>query len=76
MNVCGKVLKNLPGVFIDPNYKYSIRAYRFISNRTKGLDVKEAEKILKVFELDKLRFITRQNDKYFVGKKMKKKNPT
>ena len=68
LNICRKALINLEGVFIDPNYKYSLRAYRYSSHNTKGLDKKEGEEIIIKFNLDKLRIIIREDDTYFVGK--------
>ena len=72
LSICRKTLINLHDVFIDTNYKYSLRAYRYSSHRTKGLDRNEAEKIIKAFGLDNLRIITREDDTYFVGKKNNK----
>ncbi|MGA9121501.1 MAG: HAD hydrolase family protein [Bacteroidota bacterium] len=64
---CREVLESVPGVFIDRDYRYSVRAYRFDARGTAGLNVHEATDVLKDHSLDKLKCITRAADTYFVG---------
>jgi hypothetical protein len=37
LNRCREVIQSLPGVFIDPNYRTAVRAFRYDGKRTKGL---------------------------------------
>ncbi len=71
---CREILKNINDVFIDPDYKYSVRAYRFDLRRTKGLKYEEASDIIRKFKFDKLKIICRGEDTYFVGKDTSKGN--
>ncbi|HUI63602.1 MAG TPA: HAD hydrolase family protein [Bacteroidota bacterium] len=61
-------LRKIPGVFLDSGYQYAVRAYRFDSRGTCGLDPKEAGSILEATHADKLKFIARGADTYFVGR--------
>ncbi len=69
-----EALKNISGVFLDGDYKYSIRAYRFSKFGTKGLNEKESNDLLNILHLDKIKIINRSADTYFVGKETSKGN--
>ena len=69
---CRKVIDNLEGVFIDPNYLYSVRAFRYTPHGTQGMEEEEVEKIFKEYGFSKLRAIVRDLDTYIVGKEMSK----
>jgi len=71
---CREILANMSDVFVDPDYRYSIRAYRFDLHRTKGLKPEETSGIIKKFKFDKLKIISREEDTYFVGKETSKGN--
>ncbi|HXX63470.1 MAG TPA: HAD hydrolase family protein, partial [Bacteroidota bacterium] len=61
-------LRKIPGVFLDGGYQYALRAYRYDRRGTRGLDPKEAGSILEAARTDRLKFIARGADTYFVGK--------
>jgi hydroxymethylpyrimidine pyrophosphatase-like HAD family hydrolase/hypoxanthine phosphoribosyltransferase len=63
---CREAILQMSGVFFDPGYQYSVRAYRYNSKRTLGLSVQEANELLKQLGAHKLAFITRSDDTYFI----------
>ncbi len=71
---CREALRIIKGIFIDDDYKYSIRAYRFNQYATEGLRREEAMELLNFLHLDKLKIISRKEDTYFVGVETSKGN--
>lgn len=71
---CREVIRTLSGVFIDPEYTYSVRAYRYNDSRTSGLSVEEARNLLVKHNLHKLTFIARDADTYIIQKECSKKS--
>jgi hydroxymethylpyrimidine pyrophosphatase-like HAD family hydrolase/adenine/guanine phosphoribosyltransferase-like PRPP-binding protein len=45
----------LPGVFVDPGYRYAVRAYRYINRRMQALSHAEAQGVLRASHCDALR---------------------
>ncbi len=74
LNRCREALKSIPGVFIDPGYRYSVRAYRYNAQRTVGLNERESSQILNDHHLSGLKSISRADDTYFVGTETGKGN--
>jgi HAD superfamily hydrolase (TIGR01484 family) len=66
LNDCREIIGKLPRVFLDPDYRYSIRAYRFRGTLTEGLNAKEIEDVLRVNKFDKLTYISRAADTYII----------
>jgi len=66
------LLEKMPGVFVDPSYRYAIRAYRFDSRGTIGLSSIELEDLLRRNDFSDLRAITQQSDSYVVSKDVDK----
>jgi hydroxymethylpyrimidine pyrophosphatase-like HAD family hydrolase len=64
---CREALSEFRDVYIDNGYHYAVRAYRYTSRRTVGLEKLEAEEFLKKNNLGKLSYIRRSDDTYFVG---------
>ncbi len=69
---CREAIRALPGVFIDSEYRYSIRVYRYSGRRTSGLSVEETKNLLVQHNLHKLTFIARSEDTYIVQKNCSK----
>ena len=65
---CREGIKKVPGVFIDPGYRYSIRAYRYEGQGTAGLSEAEVEDLLAQCHAERLTAIRRQADTYIVQK--------
>jgi len=59
---CREALREIPGVFIDLNYRYSLRAYRYAGTRTEGLAASEVEDLLARYQLDRLAFVCTTGD--------------
>jgi trehalose-6-phosphatase len=59
---CRAALREVPGVFIDHNYRYSVRAYRYAGTRTEGLAASEVEGLLTRYQLDRLTFVCTTGD--------------
>ena len=59
---CREVIGNLPGVFLDPGFEYSIRAYRYRGGNTVGLPIDEIRKVLGDHEFGQLTYLSRSND--------------
>ncbi|HTR81298.1 MAG TPA: HAD hydrolase family protein [Bacteroidota bacterium] len=69
---CRERLKELDDVFIDPEYRYSVRAYRFRGHRTEGLSRKEIKEFLARHNFESLSAIFRDEDTYFVQRNIGK----
>ncbi|HEY6952306.1 MAG TPA: HAD hydrolase family protein, partial [Bacteroidota bacterium] len=65
---CAELIGRLDGVFVDPAYRYSIRAYRANGTGTAGLRPDEVENLLQRWRFDKLSYICRGPDSYIVAK--------
>lgn len=70
--LCRTAIQELPGVFIDPTYEYSIRAFRYNGRLMEGLTVDEVKSVLKRPEFSRLRFICRPSSTYIVQKWLNK----
>ena len=44
---CRDVIRQMPGVFMDPGYEYAIRVYRYKGHSTVGLKPEEVRSLLK-----------------------------
>lgn len=71
---CRSCLESMPGVFVDPGYRWSLRAYRFRAELTTGLDAEELEQLVGRF--DRLAFIAREADSHIVQKGVDKGSAT
>ncbi len=69
---CRQALRALPGVFIDPGYKYSIRAYRFKKRQSVGLSSEEIGTLLDKPDFSRLDCIARGPDTYIHQKSANK----
>jgi hydroxymethylpyrimidine pyrophosphatase-like HAD family hydrolase len=58
---CRNALKELPGVFIDPAYQYSVRAYRYSDRHTVGLRAEEVEDTLRRHRYDQLQILAKSH---------------
>jgi hydroxymethylpyrimidine pyrophosphatase-like HAD family hydrolase len=65
---CRDAIRALPGIFLDPGYEYSIRAYRYQGRGTAGLKVSEIQEVLKSPEFSHLTYICRAADTYILQK--------
>ena len=65
---CRDALATMPGVFTDPGYRYSVRAYRCADGRTVCLPPAEMEKVLAGCGCDRLTFIAKPETTYVIGK--------
>jgi hydroxymethylpyrimidine pyrophosphatase-like HAD family hydrolase len=70
--VCREAIQELPGVFIDPTYEYSIRAFRYNGRLMQGLTVDEVKSVLKRPEFSRLTFICRPSSTYIVQNRINK----
>lgn len=61
-------IQNLPGVFIDPENRYSIRAYRFQDGSMRPLRTAEVAAVLDRAGFDRLTFVQSGADTYIVQK--------
>lgn len=66
------LIKQLPGVFVDPDYRYSLRAYRYRGARTEGLTREEVKKVLSENGLHGLVSIQRADDTTIVQRGISK----
>ncbi len=64
---CREAIKKIPGVFIDPGYQYSIRAYRYTGLHTAGLEDDEIKSLLTCLQSHNLTSIS-QGNTYIVQK--------
>jgi trehalose-6-phosphatase len=69
---CRKLMQNLPGVFTDPGYEWTVRAYRFYGGRTHGLNESEVTALLKQLKLTRLRCIFKGEDTYILPHEVNK----
>jgi hydroxymethylpyrimidine pyrophosphatase-like HAD family hydrolase/orotate phosphoribosyltransferase len=69
---CREALKGIGGVFLDPAYQYSIRAYRYNGRRTVSLTETEIQTLLKAAWFDRLTSISRAADTYVVQQNIDK----
>jgi hydroxymethylpyrimidine pyrophosphatase-like HAD family hydrolase len=51
---CREALARLPGVFVDPTYRYAVRAYRIVQERTLPPPVEQVEQVVREAGLDLL----------------------
>jgi len=68
LNHCRAQLEQMPGVFADPGYRWSLRAYRYSGGLTIGLGASELAGLLAAHNLDQLDFIVREADSHIVQK--------
>jgi hydroxymethylpyrimidine pyrophosphatase-like HAD family hydrolase len=61
-------IRSLPGVFIDPENRYSIRAYRFQDGYMRSLQTAEMEALLLRAGCDRLTYVQSLADTYIVQK--------
>jgi hydroxymethylpyrimidine pyrophosphatase-like HAD family hydrolase len=54
---CKAAIQLLPGVFVDPNYRTAVRAFRYKKNRTEGLSESEVQSVLERAGLERLTFL-------------------
>lgn len=64
---CRRALSGLNGVYLDPSYRYAVRAYRYTFSGTCGLKREEAENVIEEYGLRNLKIILRGADTYFVA---------
>jgi hydroxymethylpyrimidine pyrophosphatase-like HAD family hydrolase/hypoxanthine phosphoribosyltransferase len=64
----GEEIQNLPGVFIDPENRYSIRAYRFQDGSMRPLKSAEVEAAVERTGCGRLTFVQSRADTYIVQK--------
>jgi len=69
---CKAALNRITGVFVDPSYHYSIRAYRYDGRRSAGLSDSEIQSVLEDPRFDQLSCLSREADTYIVQKKVNK----
>ncbi len=67
LDVCRTALGKIEGVFLDPDYRCAIRAYRYTSQGISGMDPVEAEGLIREAGLNRLKVIAKKSDTYFVG---------
>jgi phosphoserine phosphatase len=63
---CREAISAAPDLFIDPEYRYAIRTYRYNGKRTAGLQPFEIKDILARSGCDKLIVINRCEDTYII----------
>jgi hydroxymethylpyrimidine pyrophosphatase-like HAD family hydrolase/adenine/guanine phosphoribosyltransferase-like PRPP-binding protein len=66
LSKCREALRKVPGVFIDPGYEYSIRAYRFQGRSHVGLSKQEVGAILDDPDFNRLSQIATAADTYIL----------
>jgi hypothetical protein len=72
LKACRDAIRDMPGVFIDPGYEYSIRLYRYQGGQTAGLKAEEMKELLGRPEFSKLTYVARSSDTYIVQKRTNK----
>jgi hydroxymethylpyrimidine pyrophosphatase-like HAD family hydrolase len=70
--LCRDAIRRIPGVFIDPGYEYSIRAYRYSANGLVGLHDGEIKELLGSSGFSKLTYLPCAGDTYIVQKRISK----
>jgi len=63
---CRAALERKPDLFLDPGYRYSVRAYRFLDERTVGLPAAEVQATLEQCRCDRMAVIAAPEDTYVV----------
>ncbi len=66
---CRETIQQLPGVFLDSNYRFAIRLYRYKNGTTSGLSPEEVRAVLKSSGFSKLAYISRDADTYIVQRR-------
>jgi hydroxymethylpyrimidine pyrophosphatase-like HAD family hydrolase/hypoxanthine phosphoribosyltransferase len=66
---CREIVQNIPGVFVDPSYEYSIRAYRYERDGFAGIGSEELKNLLRDHGFSDLTYISRDVDFYIVQKR-------
>jgi hydroxymethylpyrimidine pyrophosphatase-like HAD family hydrolase len=69
---CKAAIQSLPGVFVDPNYRTAVRAFRYAQNRTQGLSEVEVRQVLERAGLALLTFLPTEVDTTIVPKVINK----
>jgi hydroxymethylpyrimidine pyrophosphatase-like HAD family hydrolase len=69
---CKAAVRSLPGVFIDPNYRTAVRAFRYQGNRTQGLSESEIRGVLEREGLNRLTFLPTYADTTILPKNIGK----
>lgn len=69
---CRQALSALPGVFVDPDYRYSVRAYRYQDGRTVGLPAAELEALLARSDFQGLEGMAMAADSYVLERGLTK----
>jgi len=72
LSCCKAAVQSLPGVFIDPNYRTAIRAFRYRGSRTQGLSETEVAGVLECERLDRLTFLPTYADTTILPKNIGK----
>lgn len=72
LSCCKTVIQSLPGVFVDPNYRSAVRAFRYERNRTQGLSEVEVRGILERAGLGLLTFLPTDADTTIIPKGVSK----
>lgn len=62
---CRARLNRMKDVFVDPGYRWSLRAYRYRGDLTVGLSIEELQQLL-AGDLDRLSFVARDADSHIV----------
>jgi len=65
---CREAIRELPGVFLDPGYRHTLRAYRYGNRRTVPLQGKEVDHLLARTSCERLTYITGTDETYIVHK--------
>jgi hydroxymethylpyrimidine pyrophosphatase-like HAD family hydrolase len=69
---CKTAIQSLPGVFVDPNYRTAVRAFRYTKNRTQGLSEVEVRGVLQCAGLKRLSFLLTDADTTILPKGISK----
>jgi hydroxymethylpyrimidine pyrophosphatase-like HAD family hydrolase len=69
---CKTQIRSLPGVFVDPNYRTAVRAFRYEGNHTQGLSDGEVREVLERAGLALLTFLPTEADTTIVPKDINK----
>jgi HAD superfamily hydrolase (TIGR01484 family) len=69
---CKTAIQSLPGVFVDPNYRMAVRAFRYTKNPTQGLSEVEVRDVLERAGLERLTFLLTDADTTILPKGISK----
>jgi hydroxymethylpyrimidine pyrophosphatase-like HAD family hydrolase len=69
---CKTAIQSLPGVFVDPNNRIAVRAFRYKKNRTEGLSEVEVRDVLEREGLERLTFLPTYADTTILPKDISK----